>query len=261
MWEFDILSSATTQAIPPCDPDSEDDELNNALPPVDLHQATDCNCFNMLTNPACLVDIHKRRMLEDEEVEHVDISAVNGETEPGAGDVKEMEEIQQLTEILDMDDNEDDEDIDDQLESEQNRNGNTAIDVMYPEKFVVVGSWQEGRYQSALAICMWRRSANKQLVFKVEHESDNIRDTNALKFMVFHNEKWHIIGYCGPNKIPKLKRALHRNEVHSISLDSLKRTFAYREKKLLYSASLVIVKRGLWDKDDRRNHYNSCVDC
>ena len=199
-------------------------------------------------------------MLEDEEVKHVDISAVNGETEPGAGDVKEMEEIQQLTEILDMDDNEDDEDIDDQLEGEQNRNGNTAIDVMYPEKFVVVGSWQEGRYQSALDICMWR-SANKELVFKVEHQSDNIRDTNALKFMVFHNEKWHIIGYCGLNKIPKLKRALHRNEVHSISLDSLKRTFAYREKKLLYSASLVIVKRGLWDKDDRRNHYNSCVDC
>ena len=63
--------------------------------------------------------------------------------------------------------------------------------------------------------------------------------------MVFHNEKWHIIGYCGLNKIPKLKHALHRNEVHSISLDSLKRTSAYREKKLLYSASLVIVKRGL----------------
>ena len=153
-------------------------------------------------------------MLEDEEVEHVDISAVNGETEPVAGDVNEMEEIQQLTEILDMDDNEDDEDIGDQLKGEQNRNGSTAIDVIYPEKFVVIGSWQEGRYQNALAICMWRRSANKELVFKVEHEPDNIRDTNALKFMVFHNEKWHIIGYCGLNKIPKLKRALHRNEVH-----------------------------------------------
>ena len=99
-------------------------------------------------------------------------------TEPGAGDVNEMEEIQQLTEILDMDDNED---IDDQLEGEQNRNGNTAIDVMYLEKFVVVGSWQEGKYQSALAICMWRRSANKELVFKVEHEPDNTRDTNALR--------------------------------------------------------------------------------
>ena len=108
LWEFDIFSSATTQAIPICDPDTEDDELDNALPPVDLHQATDCNRFNLPTNPAGLVDIHTHRMLEDELVEHVDISAVNGETEPGAGDVNEMEEIQQLTEILDMDDNEDD---------------------------------------------------------------------------------------------------------------------------------------------------------
>ena len=80
--------------------------------------------------------------------------------------------------------------------------------------------------------------------------------------MVFHNEKWHIIGYCGLNKIPKLKRAHeHRNDIHSISLDSLKRTYAYREKKLLYSVSLVIVKHRLWDKDDPRNHYNSCIDC
>ena len=65
---------------------------------------------------------------------------------------------------------------------------------------------------------------------KVEHEPDNVRDSNAVKFMVFHNENWHIIGYCAVNKIPKLKHALHQNEIHSISLDSLKRTYAYREK-------------------------------
>ena len=39
----------------------------------------------------------------------------------------------------------------------------------------------------------WRRSANKELVFRVEHGPDSVWDTNAL--MVFHNEKWHIIGY------------------------------------------------------------------
>ena len=50
-----------------------------------------------------------------------------------------------------------------------------------------------GRYQGALAIFMWRRSTNKELVFKVENEPDNVRDTNALKFMVFHNDKWHIV--------------------------------------------------------------------
>ena len=66
-------------------------------------------------------------------------------------------------------------------------------DVLYLEKFVVVGSWQEWKHQGALVICMWRRSANKELVFKVEHEPDSVRDTNAS--MVFHNEKWRIIGY------------------------------------------------------------------
>ncbi len=56
---------------------------------------------------------------------------------------------------------------------------------------------------------------NKELVFKVEHEPDNVRDKNALKVLVFHNEKWHLIGYCGVNKIPKLKRALHQKYIQS----------------------------------------------
>ena len=260
LWEFDILSSATTQTIPPREPEAEDDELDNVLPPIDLHHhhATDCNCFNLPRNPICLTHIHTHRMLDDgEEMRPSDVTVSDVETEPC---VDEMEEIQQVMEMLDVEDPED-EDPDDQLEDEENTSCNTPSDVKYPEKFVVVGSWQEGRYQGALAICMWRRSANKELVFKVEHEPDNVRDTNALKFMVFHNDKWPIIGYCGVNKISKLKRALHRNEVHSVSLDSLKRTYAYKEKKLLYSASLLIVKHGPWDRDDPGNNYNSHIHC
>ena len=57
LWEFDILSSATTQAIPPCDPDTEDDELDNVLPPVDLHQATDCLICQQI-QPAWWTSIH-----------------------------------------------------------------------------------------------------------------------------------------------------------------------------------------------------------
>ena len=44
LWEFDILSSPRTQAIPPRDPDSQDDELDNVI-----HQKTGCNCFNLPT--------------------------------------------------------------------------------------------------------------------------------------------------------------------------------------------------------------------
>ncbi len=208
MWEFDILSSATSQAIPPRVPD-------NVLPPVDLHphHATECNCFNLPINPVCLVDINTHRMLEDEEMMPIDISGVDGEAEGGVVNVDdEMEEIQQLTKMLDVQDAAGGEEIDDDQHDED-------IDGDGGE-FDVVGSWQEQRYQGALAICMWRKSANKELVFKVEHEPDNVRDKNALKFLVFHNEKWHLIGYCGVNKIPKLKRALHQNEVHSISLHS-----------------------------------------
>jgi hypothetical protein len=41
LWEFDI------------DPDSQDDELDSVLPPIELHQPTDCNCFNLPINPVC----------------------------------------------------------------------------------------------------------------------------------------------------------------------------------------------------------------
>jgi hypothetical protein len=63
-WEFDISTSPTSQAIPPCDPDSQDDELDSVLPRIKLHQPTDCNCFNLPINPVC-PDIHTHQMMEE----------------------------------------------------------------------------------------------------------------------------------------------------------------------------------------------------
>jgi hypothetical protein len=34
MLEFDILSSPTSKSIPPRDPNSQDDKLDNILPPL-----------------------------------------------------------------------------------------------------------------------------------------------------------------------------------------------------------------------------------
>ena len=143
-----------------------------------------------------------------------------------------------MTQLLDV---EDPNDL--SSDEESDRDDDSKEETLYPKKFVVVGSWQEQRYQQALAIIMYRRSNNLKLEFKVEHELDNIRDSNALKFVVLHNEKWYIIGYCGLNKIPKLMQALH----------------AFAEQRLLCHASLLIVKRGLWDKDDPSNKYNSQI--
>ena len=202
----------------------------------------------------CLVKIHGEEMPSD--VESVG-------AEGGVADMDEIEEIRQLTQLLDVEQATDIVEDTNYSSSDEESDGDkdSREDTLYPEKFVVVGSWQEQRYQQALAIIMYRRSNNLKLEFKVEHEPDNVRDSNALKFLVLHNEKWYVIGYCGLNKIPKLKRALHRDEVHSISLDSLKRSYAFMEKRLLYHASLLIVKHGLWDKDDPTNKYNSQIDC
>ena len=99
-------------------------------------------------------------MLENEETT-INTSVVDSE---GAVSVDEMGEIQQLTEILDVD-VEYGKDVNEK-EDEDSPDETSEQDVLYPEKFVVVGSWQEGRYQGALAICMWRISANKELVTK-----------------------------------------------------------------------------------------------
>ena len=264
LWEFDILPSPTSQPVPPHVPETSDEHLDDSLPPVNLELPASCNCYKKPLNPVCLVNIPVPVGLEEETL---------GNDSTSSGQVNnEIEEIQQLTQLLEVEKaivNSGEnvgEDPDDLSAGEEYDNDNTGNPLgrnvdLYPEKFVVVGSWQERRYQQALAICMWRKSCKKELLFKIEHEPDNVRDKNALKFLVFHNDNWHIIGYCGINKIPKLKSALHQKEVHSISLDSLKRTYAFREQKLLYSASLMIIKESPWNKDDPMNKYNSNIIC
>ena len=59
------------QAIPPCDPDSQDDELDT-LPLVDLHTG-----IRKLINPFFLRDIHTHKMLENEETTTINISVLD----------------------------------------------------------------------------------------------------------------------------------------------------------------------------------------
>jgi hypothetical protein len=105
-------------------------------------------------------------------------------------------------------------DIEEVDNPEEDQENNT--DTNYVECFKIVGSHWEQRYQDSLEIC-YNLSVNGQKAdVRAEPDPNNIRDTNAIKFEVYHNGLWHIIGYCGVKKIPKLKRALERNSVVSI---------------------------------------------
>ena len=57
-----------------------------------------------------------------------------------------------------------------------------------------------------------RQEKNKPSVH-VESEPDNMEDRNAIKIEVHSNNVWHIIGYCGVQKILKLRKAMKEKEI------------------------------------------------
>ena len=150
LWEFDILPSPTSQPVPPHVPETLDEHLDDSLTPVNLELPASCNCYKKPLNPVCLVNIPVPVGLEEKTL---------GNDSTSSGRVNnEIEEIQQLTQLLEVEKaivNSGEnvgEDPDDLSAGEEYDNDNTVNPLgrnvdLYPEKFVVVGSWQERRYQ------------------------------------------------------------------------------------------------------------------
>ena len=92
----------------------------------------------------------------------------------------------------------------------------------------------------------------------MEHEPDNIADCNALKFEVLCDVSGILLG-TGVKKIPKLKRALHHNQVVSLELCNLRRIWYPPLSEFRFVAGVNIVKIGKWEKDDPYNMHNSSI--
>ena len=119
-------------------------------------------------------------------------------------------------------------------------------DDLYVESFKVKGSFFQERYQQALLKCDAAKRQKQPISVRVEFEPDNIQDKNAIKFEVYFNNDWHIIGYCDVRKIPKLGKAMNA-----------RREWITWQSKFSFYACESIVKRGQWEKDNHNNHYNS----
>lgn len=113
---------------------------------MNLDDPSLCNCIKQPLNPMCLVKIHGEEMPGDVE---------SMGAEGGVADMDEIEEIQQLTQLLGVeqatgdDGNVNDSSSDEENDGDKDSGGDKDCggDTLYPEKFVVVGSWQEQRYQ------------------------------------------------------------------------------------------------------------------
>ena len=65
--------------------------------------------------------------------------------------------------------------------------------------------------------------------------------------------------YCPLVKVPKLVRALKKGELLSVTLVDLKRKWMPQKKDYKLFATVSILKKGKWEKDDTNNKYNSCI--
>ena len=126
--------------------------MDDFLPQVDISNAGHCNCGKMPNVPYCLVSFSTYR------------DQLEGEADRREGDDQVGSEIA-------------DEETSEQ-HSEHEREDETMT---YAEKFKVVGSSFERRYQQAWSICVFLRTQKKEPQLDVVHERDNIKDKNALE--------------------------------------------------------------------------------
>lgn len=84
--------------------------------------------------------------------------------------------------------------------------------------FAVKGSFWEGRYQEALLKGVELKAAEEIVEVRTCFETDKLRDRYAIKFEVLYYADWHVIGYCGVDKVSKLTKAMRRREIISFKL-------------------------------------------
>ena len=238
LWDFEIIPAPAAAVVRP--KAIANDKLSETLPAVDLGMPTTCNCFDV-HHRLCLVEFQRQ---DDQESE---------------------DEVNPLSELLDCIDSEScsngEEEDEEQGNSEQENQEEQEEQHQQQtvEYFAVVGSNWEKRYQDGLQKCYDIKVKKQKVNLRVEHEPDNIADCNALKFEVLCDGQWHIIGYCGVKKIPKLKRALHHNQVVSLELCNLRRIWYPPISEFRFVAGVNIVKIGKWEKDDPYNMHNSSI--
>lgn len=238
IWDYEVVPSAIPTAITPVATQPTMTVIDRRLPLLNHDFSTSCNCFNK-EKRKCLVSFDTYREEKTTDIQEL-LNNMHLEEDEDAIEAVEEEEDQENRE--------------DEVSEEENDN-----EELFVECFKIVGSHWEQRYQDALSKCYQLKVTNALVQVRAEAEPDNIRDSNAIKFEVYCDGHWHIMGYCAVRKIPKLKKALHGNSLISLEIFNLKRNWFPQAREFMFIAGVNIVKRGQWEKDDFNNRYNSVI--
>lgn len=226
LWSFELVPAPAAQFVRPSV--AKESPLDEYFPPVKIDAESQCNCAS--PSLYCLV-----AMIANS-AENVVSIASEEETE---SPVSSEEECSAGEEVDDGDANSDKE--------------------YFTETFAVKGSFWEGRYQESLIKCVEHKAKEENVEVRTCFETDNLRDRNAIKFEVLYFAAWHVIGYCGVEKIPKLTKAIRRREIISCKLKYVKRKWIPPISAFRYYAAVAITKEGRWDRNDPNNKYDSAL--
>ena len=210
IWDFEVLCRNSSPAVVQASTILEAKAIDDCCHPVDLEKA-ECNCSNFSKSMKCLVSFFRTKNPVEIAPEPPDIGTLNVQDDDA------------------LDSNEEDQDQD----CESN-------DDLHAENFKVKGSFFQEHYQQALLKCDSARRQNQAITARAEFEPDNIQDKNAIKFEVYFNNEWHIIGYCDVRKVPKLRRAMNDNEIKTVSLLYVKREWIVWQSKFSFMLALVL---------------------
>ena len=92
------------------------------------------------------------------------------------------------------------------------------------------------------------KATENDVPVRASFEPSNLKDKNAITFEVFDSGVWLVIGYCGVEKIPKLTKAIKKNEIISYKLCYIKRQWIPKINDFRFYAGVTISKKDRWDK-------------
>ena len=232
LWELTVIPAPGVASVRPKSvPESEIDQV---LPPVNLETPASCNCFVFGSERKCLGQFDTYR-----------------------------EPTDPLTNLLITDseeENDSEERVSDRDSDADGTSDHEDVDIVHAHYFPIVGSNWEERYQTGLSKCYELQVQKSDVRVRAQFQPDNVRDRNAIKFEVLHNEQCFILGYCGVKKIPKLTWAMHSNSIIYLKLCNLRRHWIPPISDFRFGAGVSIVKSGReWERDDPNNRYNSAI--
>ena len=227
IWDLSIQHQSIPAVAIPASVTNSTKPIDAYCHQVDLEMVT-CNCSNFAPDMKCLVSIMSDQLVQE----------LNG-TSLETPDLDSVQEYEFDTDISGPEE---------------------PADEFYSESFTVTGSYNEDRYQTALLKCSDAIRRKESFPIRVLFEPNNIEDKNAIKFEVYFDNSWLIIGYCAVKKIPKLNKAIRKKEIETVSLLYVRIQWIPWKSSLCFYACANIVKKRTWTKDDPNNHYNSNVE-